>query len=319
MSFPGSSVTSSSRVRSFIATRAPSADTPRLCRAPDRQRRRAPFPNLVGPVSARPHHLSRSPPTPKLSYADSGWPKLCVLNVTPAPRSRPSQSQTQRRGPSPHPVPSLSARRRHSPHPSGGLRSRPRWPSRPPLPQESAAAGLASCSASCTGSLLLLLLLLLLLPTRGSVGAQLPGSAGRAGAAAAPPRGHRAPAPTDLDPVGSRREVLATPTPRGPKFPESGDLAWALLPGPAGGALGPPTLSPAARPGRPRSVLVSADRGILLRGSVSHLYLKLVGTTVCVAHRWGKDEGRKSTRFWSVSKVICGLRESKVRGRSQSH
>lgn len=99
-------------------------------------------------------------------------------------------------------------------------------------------------------------------PAAGSVGAQLPGSAGRAGATAAPPRGRRAPAP-DLDPVGSRREVLATPTPRGPKFPESGDLAPELLPGPARSALRPPTPTPrpAARPGRPRSLLISADRG----------------------------------------------------------
>lgn len=110
--------------------------------------------------------------------------------------------------------------------------------------------------------------------------------------------------------------MLATPTPSGPKFPESGDLARALLPGPAGGALGPPTPGPGASPGRPRSVLISADRRILLRESVSHFNLKLVGITVCVSRRWGRDEAPKSTRFWSILKVICGLGKSKVRGRS---
>lgn len=112
--------------------------------------------------------------------------------------------------------------------------------------------------------------------------------------------------------------MLTTPTPSGPKFPESGDLAGALLPGLAGGALGPPTPGPGASPGRPRSVVISADRRILLRGSVSHLNVKLVGTTVCMSRRWAEDEAPKSTRFWSIPKVICGLEKSKFRGRSQS-
>ena len=127
---------------------------------------------------------------------------------------RPSpEPQTQRRGREPAPRSGKSLPTRgaaHSPHPGGGGSSRAALaaPLGPPLPQENAAAGLASCSASCAS-------VPPPPPLRGSVGATAPGLGRRGGGSGStttwpPGAGPRRPGSSGSEKGGAR---LSPPLP----------------------------------------------------------------------------------------------------------
>lgn len=194
----------------------------------------------------------------------------------PSPRHKGGAAS---RDPAPGSLPTLGAA--YLPHRVGGSRAPPAAPLRPPLPQENAAAGLASCSASCA-----------------SVPPPPPaaGVSGRRGSGAGPAgRGQRQhhhvaarrrPPPTWIPREREGRcSLLPSPsTPRGPKFRESGDPAprpgrdlrevLAAPPPP------PPPLGPHAS-GVRGWLLVSRARGPFPAAVFHHHHhhLKLVGNT----------------------------------------
>lgn len=129
----------------------------------------------------------------------------------------PPEPQTQRRGREPGtPLPGasqLSALRTH--RIQAAVAPGPRWLRHPArrFPWKMRPPGSLPAQLPAPGSLLL--------PCCGGQWApRLPGWAGGAGVAAAPPRGRPAPAPADPDPAGAGREVLTIPLPFHPARPQ---------------------------------------------------------------------------------------------------
>ncbi|XP_034511562.1 translation initiation factor IF-2-like [Ailuropoda melanoleuca] len=195
----------------------------------------------------------------------------------PSPRHK---GRAASRDPAPRSLPTLGAA--HLPHRGEGSRAPPAAPLRPPLPQENAAAGLASCSASCAS--------VPPPPPAAGVSGRRGSRAGREGRGQ---RQHhhvasrRRPPPTWIP---REREGRCSPlpspsTPRGPKFRESGDpaprpgrdLREVLATAPAR----PPPLSPQAS-GVRGWLLVPSDRGPFPADGFHHHHLKLVGNTVAL-------------------------------------
>ena len=182
-----------------------------------------------GQAAAKPApNLARSPrslgsPHPPLPLQTAGgrrqtrewWRDPRCHPAKPLHRARrPSpEPQTQRRGREPAPRSGKSLPTRgaaHSPHPGGGGSSRAALaaPLGPPLPQENAAAGLASCSASCAS-------VPPPPPLRGSVGATAPGLGRRGGGSGStttwpPGAGPRRPGSSGSEKGGAR---LSPPLP----------------------------------------------------------------------------------------------------------
>lgn len=219
----------------------------------------------------------------------------------PSPRHKGGAAS---RDPAPGSLPTPGAA--HLPHRGGGSRAPPAAPLRPPLPQENAAAGLASCSASCAS--------VPPPPPAAGVSGRRGSRAGRAGRGQ---RQHhhvaarRRPPPTWIP---REREGRCSPlpspsTPRGPKFRESGDpaprpacdLREVLATAPAR----PPPLSPQAS-GVRGWLLVPSDRGPFPADGFHHHHLKLVGNTRALTPGFRTGEIPNSVHFWSTCKVVCG-------------
>ena len=209
----------------FILARAPSArPAPCLAAAGLRgavggRQQQSPLPTW--PVPPPPRSLGS--PHPPLPLQTAGgrrqtrewWRDPRCHPAKPLHRARrPSpEPQTQRRGREPAPRSGKSLPTRgaaHSPHPGGGGSSRAALaaPLGPPLPQENAAAGLASCSASCAS-------VPPPPPLRGSVGATAPGLGQRGGGSGStttwpPGAGPRRPGSSGSEKGGAR---LSPPLP----------------------------------------------------------------------------------------------------------
>lgn len=160
---PGGAPTPSSRVRSFIPTRVPSADTPRLCPAPHQTTGGGELrlPNLVGPLFLLdPHPPSlRFPPTPPHPKLSSAAKVVCpdrnsrpALSPSAAPDTKAGTKPAPRTRAAPlgaaatHPIQAAAS----APGPSGRPTRRFPRKARPPgsLPARLPALGPSSSSSS---------------------------------------------------------------------------------------------------------------------------------------------------------------------------